>query len=90
MTHNRRLVAGFTASGAVLCLTLSADGHGAGQHIARGLEQSVPSRVESLREKLNAGFPQFGSGAGNEKIQNIVQFFNFNNTKCVRPGFRNC
>ena len=32
----------------------------------------------------------FGSGAGNEQIQNIVQFFNFNNTKCLRPGFRNC
>jgi hypothetical protein len=81
MTQNRRLVAGFTASGAVLCLTLSADGHGADQYRARGLEQSVPSRIESLREKLNAGFLQSGSGAGQEQIQNIVQFFNFSNCK---------
>lgn len=85
--QKRRLVAGFTASGTVLCLTLSADGHGADQHITRGLDQSVPSRVESLREKLNAGFPQFGSGAGSEQIQNIVQFFNFSN---CRSKSKNC
>ncbi len=86
--QKRRLVAGMTASGAVLCLTLSADGHGADQHIARGLEQSVPSRIESLREKLNAGFPQFSNGAGQEQIQNIVQFFNFSN--CRPTSVKKC
>jgi hypothetical protein len=86
--RKRRLVAGFTASGTVLCLTLSADGHGADQRITRGLEHSVPSRVESLREKLNAGFPQFGRGADNGQIRNIVQFFNFSN--CARTKSKNC
>jgi hypothetical protein len=86
----RRLLTAITASGAVLCLSVSAD-----SSIYRDAAEStnpfpelLSLRVERLREKLRATSPG-DHGATSSKIDNIVQFFNFNN--CARPpSWRNC
>jgi hypothetical protein len=89
MTRHR-LVAGATASGAVLWLTLSANGHSLEQQSVSvpSEERILPQRVDDLRKKLRAELPELGSGKGSGAVQNIVQFFNFLN--CSRPGWRNC
>jgi hypothetical protein len=89
MARKRRLIAGVTASGAVLCLTLSASGHTLNPSGDLRGPEPLPSRVDSLRAKLIAGIPPPGSDAEEKAtLQNIVQFFNFFN--CSRPGWKNC
>jgi len=89
MKSKRRLLTAITASGAVLCLSVSAD-----SSIYRDVAEAtnpfpelLSLRVERLREKLRATSP---GDATSGKIDNIVQFFNFNN--CTRPPspWRNC
>ena len=92
MRRKRQLVAGVTVTGAVLCLTLSAGANTSAPQNDLTLEAHKPlaARVEDLREKLNAGLPQFKKKPGqNRAIENIVQFFKFLN--CSRPdGWHNC
>jgi hypothetical protein len=90
MRHKGRLVAAVTASGAILCLTLSASGRSVDGQSNPNLSREKPLslRVEDLREKLRAGFPALGREPGQQKIDNVVQFFNFLN--CHRPGWKNC
>ena len=75
MRHKRQLVAGMTASGAILCL----------KPVALSVEQKLSLRVESIREKLGTDFPALKNDARQKEIENIVQFFN-----CFRPPWRNC
>lgn len=77
MTRKRQLVAGVTASGALLCLTLSADGATIAQNTATNNARALALRVQDLRDKLHSGFPE--NDARGKEIKNIVQFFNFNN-----------
>ena len=83
-----KLLAAVTASGAILCLTVSADSRDEPTDRA----STLSLRVEQLREKLrSSSFSSFSDSdddIAKEKIENIVQFFNFFN--CFRPGWRNC
>jgi hypothetical protein len=89
MISKHKLLAAVTASGAVLCLSVSADSNA----YSVGAESTNPSpellslRVEQLKEKLRVISPG-DSGEAQGKIDNIVQFFNFYN--CMRPNWRNC
>jgi hypothetical protein len=88
MTSKPRLVAAITASGAILCLSVSAQGHNAsnqGPQLIEPEKKSLSARVEQLREKLLTSSPVFGRDSAEERIDNIVQFFN-----CMRPGWKNC
>jgi len=92
MTPRRRLIAGVTVSGTVLCLSLSASAHAPaaqGDGPAQRGAKPLPAQVADLRAKLASGIPSLGGG-GEEKsaLQNIVQFFSFFN--CARPGWKNC
>jgi hypothetical protein len=77
-----RLLAAITASGALLCLNLAADARGTDTERATDEPETAPLalRVEQLKEKLRSGAPR-------EKLENIVQFFNFLN--CSKEG-QNC
>lgn len=92
MTPRRRLIAGVTVSGAVLCLSLSASAHAPdaqGDGLARRGAKPLPAQVADLRAKLASGIlPLGGDGEEKSALQNIVQFFNFFN--CARPGWKNC
>jgi hypothetical protein len=89
MKSKRRLLTAITASGAVLCLAVSADsrGHPDVAESTNPFPELLSLRVERLREKLRSTSPSVHD-ATSGKIDNIVQFFNFNN--CVRPPWRNC
>jgi hypothetical protein len=89
MKSKRRLLTAITASGAVLCLSVSADSstYRDAADSTNPLPELLSLRVERLREKLRATSPG-DHDATSVKIDNIVQFFNFNN--CVRPPWRNC
>jgi hypothetical protein len=89
MTSKRKLLAAVTASGAVLCLSVSADSsvYSPAIESINPFPELLSLRVEQLREKLRSTSPS-DDGATNGKIDNIVQFFNFYN--CLRPGWRNC
>jgi hypothetical protein len=89
MKSKRKLLAAVTASGAVLCLSVSADSsvYSVGAESTNPFPELLSLRVEHLKEKLRVISPA-DNGATNGKIDNIVQFFNFYN--CMRPGFRNC
>lgn len=93
MQQKQRLLAAVTASGALLCLSVSADG--GVSPAATGTTNPFPEllslRVEQLREKLRSispGADDATSVSRATKIDNIVQFFNFYN--CMRPPWRNC
>jgi hypothetical protein len=91
MKSHRKLLAAITASGAVLCLSVSADSSTSlGNNDAPNpFPELLSLRVEQLREKLRLVSPIDNSlNATGKKIDNIVQFFNFYN--CMRPGWRNC
>jgi hypothetical protein len=83
MKSRRRLLAAVTASGAVLCLSVSADGsvYRDAAESTNPFPEQLSLRVERLREKLRATSPG-GHDVTSGKIDNIVQFFNFNN--CMR------
>ena len=83
MKSKRKLLAAVTASGAVLCLSVSADSsvYPVGTEPANPFPELLSLRVEQLKEKLRVISPA-------DKIDNIVQFFNFHN--CMRPNWRNC
>jgi hypothetical protein len=89
MKSKRKLLAAVTASGAVLCLSFSADGsvYPPGAESTNRFPELLSLRVEQLREKLRFISPS-DNDETNGKIDNIVQFFNFYN--CMRPGWRNC
>jgi hypothetical protein len=89
MKSKRRLLTAITASGAVLCLSVSADSrvHRDAAESTNPFPELLSLRVERLREKLRATSPDVHN-ATSGKIDNIVQFFNFNN--CARPPWRNC
>jgi hypothetical protein len=89
MKAKRKLLAAVTASGAVLCLSVSADGRVSppGADSTNPFPELLSLRVEKLREKLRDISPGV-EGATHLKIDNIVQFFNFNN--CMRGAWRNC
>jgi hypothetical protein len=89
MKSKRKLLAAVTASGAVLCLSISADStvYPVGAESTNPFPELLSLRVEQLKEKLRVISPVAG-GATRDKIDNIVQFFNFYN--CMRPGWRNC
>jgi hypothetical protein len=90
MKAKQRLLAAVTASGAVLCLSISADGYARAPAIEPSTNpypELLSLRVEQLKEKLRTISPN-QEGMANGEIKNIVQFFNFNN--CMRPGWRNC
>ena len=89
MSSKRKLLAAVTASGAVLCLSVSADSsvYSPATQSINPFPELLSLRVEQLREKLRSTSPS-DDGAANDKIDNIVQFFNFYN--CMRPGWRNC
>jgi hypothetical protein len=89
MLERQKLIAAVTASGAMLLLSVSADGHANSQ---QGVEPNpfpelLSLRVEQLRAKLQQTTPG-DTEATPGKLDNIVQFFNFYN--CMRPGWRNC
>ena len=90
MNTKRKLLAAVTASGAILWLTVSADSRVDKSSIEATDNAAEPLslRVESLREKLRSSLPVHGKDAKEEKIENVVQFFNFYN--CYKPGWRNC
>jgi hypothetical protein len=94
MTSKQKLLAAVTASGALLCLTVSADGNAppAVTGTADRFPELLSLRVEQLREKLRSISPGADGATSTSratKIDNIVQFFNFYN--CMRPPFwRNC
>jgi hypothetical protein len=89
MNSKRKLLAAVTASGAVLCLSVSADSsaYPVGTESTNPFPELLSLRVEQLKEKLRVISPG-DSGAAHGKIDNIVQFFNFYN--CMRPNWRNC
>jgi hypothetical protein len=93
MKSKQKLLAAVTASGALLCLTVAADGNA--PPAASGTPNRFPEllslRVEQLKEKLREVSPGFDDETNISratKIDNIVQFFNFYN--CMRPPWRNC
>jgi hypothetical protein len=93
MKSKRKLLAAVTASGAVLCLSVSADSsvYPVGAEATNPFPELLSLRVEQLKEKLRFISPADGGAANGEidnKIDNIVQFFNFYN--CMRPNWRNC
>jgi len=89
MKSRRKLLAAVTASGAVLCLSVSADSsvYRDAAEPTKPPPELLSLRVEHLREKLRATSPG-DHDATSGKINNIVQFFNFNN--CMRGSWRNC
>jgi hypothetical protein len=91
MSSKRKLLAAVTATGAVLCLSVSADSHvyPGGAESTNPFPELLSLRVEQLREKLRSIAPG-DNAVTNGKIDNIVQFFNFYN--CMRPPspWRNC
>jgi hypothetical protein len=89
MKSKRRLLTAITASGAVLCLSVSADSsvYRDAAESTNPFPELLSLRVERLREKLRAISPG-DHDATSGKIDNIVQFFNFNN--CMRGSWRNC
>jgi hypothetical protein len=90
MKSKRRLLAAVTASGAVLCLSVSSDSYAhvpAIEPSANPYPELLSLRVEQLKEKLRTISPN-PEGTTNGKIKNIVQFFNFYN--CMRGAWRNC
>jgi hypothetical protein len=91
MRSTPKLLAAITASGAILCLSVAADGHEASNQSELTFENErnpLSARVERLREKLRSSSPVLEEGSAQGQIGNIVQFFNFFN--CSRPGWRNC
>lgn len=93
MKPKQRLLAAVTASGALLCLCVSADGNApaAVTGTTNPFPELLSLRVEQLREKLRSISPGVDDATGTSrvlKIDNIVQFFNFNN--CMRGPGRNC
>jgi hypothetical protein len=89
MKSKRKLLAAVTASGAVLCLSVSADSsvYPVGTEPTNPFPELLSLRVEQLKEKLRVISPA-DNGSPGGKIDNIVQFFNFHN--CMRPNWRNC
>jgi hypothetical protein len=89
MKSKHKLLAAVTASGAVLCLSVSADSstYPVGAESTNPFPELLSLRVEQLKEKLRVISPG-DSGVAHGKIDNIVQFFNFYN--CMRPNWRNC
>ena len=88
MRSKPKLLAAITASGAVLCLSVPAEGHRANNQGELAIESEsrpLSMRVEQLQEKLRSSSPAFGEPSAEGRIDNIVQFFN-----CFRPGWRNC
>ena len=85
-----RLLAAITASGALLCLNITADARGPDAGRTLGEPETVPLslRVEQLKEKLRSSAPALEPGASGEQIENIVQFFNFLN--CSKGEWKNC
>jgi hypothetical protein len=91
MKLSRGLIAGVTASGALLYLTGSADSRtevGPDQDQVHVETISLSLRVEHLREKFRSLAHPIEEGNTKSQINNVVQFFNFFN--CFRPGWRNC
>jgi hypothetical protein len=91
MKSKHKLLAAVTASGAVLCLSVSVDSHGAPQQNLAGRASStefLSLNVEQLKNKLRSSSPEFHKDHTGGRIDNIVQFFNFFN--CLGPGWRNC
>jgi hypothetical protein len=83
-----RLLTAITASGALLWLNVSADGHlppvGAPSATGNAPEVRLVGRVERLREKLLSS-ADIRAAKPDERIEKLVQFFN-----CFRLGWRNC
>ena len=85
-----RLLAAISASGALLCLNLAADARNpdASQTIGESETTPLALRVEQLKGKLRSSIPALTPGSSKERIDNVVQFFNFFN--CFRGMWRNC
>jgi len=82
MKSNPKLFAAITASGAILSLCASAQAHQASNRSELTLASEakpLSARVEQLRMKLRSSSPVFHEGSTEGRIDNIVQFFNFNN-----------
>jgi hypothetical protein len=82
MRSSHKLLAAVTASGVVLCLSVSAPAQQAGNQSAlmRGSEtKPLAARVEQLRQKLRSVSPVFHDDSTEGRIDNVVQFFNFRN-----------
>ena len=94
MLARQKLLAAVTASGAVLFLSVAADGRSADQQgpAPHPFPDLLSLRVEQLREKLRASVPADDARAAGVKLDNIVQFFNFNNSNpnCMQRGWKNC
>ena len=89
MRHKGRLLAAVTASGVMLCLSVSTE---AAKTIKGNTfldrDTSLSLKVDGLKQKLRVLDEDFNNDTPDQKIRNIVQFFNFFN--CFRPGWRNC
>jgi hypothetical protein len=89
--RSKKLLAAVTASGAILSVSFATEGKDLAIPMTRDGPDSLPRLVEQLRAKLQAASPASQQGGGKQRIEHVVQFFNFQN--CQRPdkpGWKNC
>lgn len=86
--RSKKLLAAITASGAILSLTFTAESNDPGTRKPADIADPLPRLVDQLRAKLLASAPAPQDGTGEQRIEHVVQFFNFFN--CQKPGWKNC
>jgi hypothetical protein len=88
---SKKLLAAVTASGAMLSFSFSADANAPALQLNGTGADSLPRLVEQLRAKLHAASPASPQADGEQRIEHVVQFFNFLNChRPDKPGWKNC
>jgi hypothetical protein len=88
---SRKLLAAVTASGAMLSFSFCAEGNAPTLQTTGDGANALPRLVEQLKAKLHAASPAGEQGGAGQRIEHVVQFFNFLNCQRPdRPGWKNC
>jgi hypothetical protein len=88
---SKKLLAAVTASGAMLSFSFAAEGNAPAFQMTGEGADALPRLVGQLKAKVQAASPAPQLGGSEQRIEHIVQFFNFLNChRPDRPNWKNC